>query len=236
MPRQPPQALSKGVRSWLSKHEGKLLTVNLVCVVLLLMGFLFTSTFTILPAYLSMVVLLGSLVLVGLIILSLIPKGWVPVVICVLGVVIVYDAVNFPLHTIFQRGEAEGVAQVAQLRYFILGAGMIAFSTILAYRPSMLFARNRPPSAAEEWARYPLWRNDTLLEGNRTEQLVPIKSMMTEEDRMLLWRYEYVLADIYGSVHLVIPDGSVPARSTRLLRDKESGRLLGKAKYEGYFI
>jgi hypothetical protein len=230
-----PHALTSGMENWLARRESTLLTLNLICVVLLFLGFLLTATFKVLP-YFSPVVQLGSLVLVGLILLSLISKGLVPVIVCILGVVIIYDAVNLPLYFPFQRGESEGAEQVAGLRYFLLGAGMIAFSTILAYRPSMLFTRNRPAAAEDEWSKYPLWREDSILAGNRAEQILPITSIMTEEDRMLRWRYEYILADIYGSMYLVVPDGRVPIRSTRLLRDKESGRLLGKTKFPGYFI
>jgi hypothetical protein len=58
---------------------------------------------------------------------------------------------------------------------------------------------------------------------------------MTDQDRCLLWRYEYVLASVHGAPHLVSPQGMVPKGSS-VLRDKESGRVMGKARYNGYFM
>jgi hypothetical protein len=58
---------------------------------------------------------------------------------------------------------------------------------------------------------------------------------MTEQEKYLLWRYEYVLTNIYDTLHLVKPNGYVPESST-ILRDKKRGRMIGKARYIGYFI
>ncbi|MER3407285.1 MAG: hypothetical protein C4292_00160 [Nitrososphaera sp.] len=59
---------------------------------------------------------------------------------------------------------------------------------------------------------------------------MPAKSLMDERDRYLMWRYEYVLASIYGVPHLVRPDSLVPRSGTVFIRDKGSGLLVGKAK------
>jgi hypothetical protein len=120
--------------------------------------------------------------------------------------------------------------------HFFLGVMMVALGMIIAYRPSLLFARNRPESLETEWSKYPMWHDNTLLADGRTERSVPVKSLMTDQDRYLLWRYEYVLADIYGTPHLVEPDGMVPKDSTRIFRDKDSGRVIGKARYTGFFM
>jgi hypothetical protein len=71
--------------------------------------------------------------------------------------------------------------------------------------------------------------------GGYSEPAVPAKSLMEDRDRYLLWRYEYVLASIYGTPHLVRPDGLVP-KNTEFIRDRESGLLVGKARYYGYFV
>ena len=119
---------------------------------------------------------------------------------------------------------------------FFLGLGMVAFSIIIAYRPSILFARNRPESLEDEWSKYPVWHDNALLADGRQEPSVPVKSLMTDQDRYLLWRYEYVLADIYGTPHLVRPEGLVPKDSTRIFRDRDTGRVMGKARYSGFFM
>jgi hypothetical protein len=59
---------------------------------------------------------------------------------------------------------------------------------------------------------------------------------MSDQDRYLLWRYEYVLADIYCTPHLVRPEGLVPKDSTRIFRDRDTGRVMGKARYSGFFM
>jgi hypothetical protein len=120
--------------------------------------------------------------------------------------------------------------------HFFLGVAMVAFSIIIAYRPSLLFTRNRPESLESEWSKYQVWHDNALLADGRPERSVPVKNLMTDQDRYLLWRYEYILADIYGTPHLVRPGGLVPKDSTRIFRDKESGRMIGKARYTGFFM
>ena len=73
------------------------------------------------------------------------------------------------------------------------------------------------------------------LAGGYTEPNVPLKTLMSEQEKYLLWRYEYILTSIYDTPYLVKPDGFVPKRST-ILRDKESGRMIGVARYSGYFM
>jgi hypothetical protein len=119
---------------------------------------------------------------------------------------------------------------------FFLGVSMITFSIIMAYRPTLLFTRNRPDSVDSEWLKYPLWQDNTVLADGRTEYSVPIKKLMTDQDRYILWRYEYILANIYGIPHLVRPEGYVPKYSTSIQRDRESGQMIGKARYMGFFI
>jgi hypothetical protein len=73
------------------------------------------------------------------------------------------------------------------------------------------------------------------LAGGYTEPSVPLRSLMSEQEKYLLWRYEYVLTNIYNTSYLVKPDGFVPKNST-ILRDKESGRMIGVSRYSGYFL
>jgi hypothetical protein len=73
------------------------------------------------------------------------------------------------------------------------------------------------------------------LAGGYAEPSVPLRSLMSEQEKYLLWRYEYVLTNIYNTSYLVKPDGFVPKNST-ILRDKESGRMIGVSRYSGYFL
>lgn len=225
-----------------------LLLANILSLVVLFFGFLLASTIKLLPSDSVMFVHIGSLVSGVIIMLSVGPKGIVPIVISLLGVVLIHDAIVLSLNSTPLKGEAMVGGQViawtlsdqiiltAGVTHFFLGLGMVVFGTIIAHRPSMLYTKNRPPSVDEEWSKYPLWQDNSILADGRTEQVVPVKAMMTEQERHLLWRYEYVLASIYGSLHLVKPEGMVPKDSTTLLREKSSGRIIGKARFTGFFI
>lgn len=212
-------------------------------------GFLLTSTIQIFPDDLITAVNIVGIVSAAFVILSVASKGLVPIVISILGIVLIHNSIILPLYATPEIGdpilrgqkvvgifESNITVQVAGAMHFFLGACMVIFATIIGYRPSTLFARNRPMSEEDEWAKYPRWHDNAVLADGRSEQAVPIKNMMTVQDRHLLWRYEFVLASIYGSLHLVRPEGMVPKESTALLRDKATGRLFGKGKYGGFFV
>ncbi len=234
---------------WFQKNEQRLLVTDIVCIMLLFFMHLFTSTFQVFTQEIVDAVQISAIVLVAFIALSVVWKGMVPLFICILGIAMMYDSVLLPYYATPQLGEANFggtrftwtlytpmAVSVAANMHFLLGASMVAFSIIIAYRPSLLFTRNRPESLDSEWSKYPIWYDNTLLADGRTERSVPVKSFMTDQDRYLLWRYEYVLADIYGTPHLVRPNGLVPKDSTGIFRDKDSGRVIGKARYTGFFM
>jgi hypothetical protein len=179
-----------------------------------------------------------------LIVVSLIPGGLLPVVVSILGVVLITHAVILPLYPI-QESESAGLnnqrlswpAEVESTMDFALGVAMVLLGTIIAYRPSMLFTRNRPIALDDEWLNIPVWKStDSALTGGLVQPALPVRDIMSEQDRRLLWRYEYVLARIRGTVFLVKPSATVPMDSTELLRDRSSGKLMGKARFAGYFM
>jgi hypothetical protein len=234
---------------WFQRNGSKLVATDIICIVLLFILYLFPSR---LPLFIDENVngiQIAALILVSFIAISVIWKGIVPGVICVLGIVLIHNSVILPYYSEPQPGEASfgevkftwtlytptAVSIGAGLNFF-LGVSMITFSIIMAYRPSLLFTRNRPDSVDSEWLKYPLWQDNTVLADGRTEYSVPIKKLMTDQDRYILWRYEYILANIYGIPHLVRPEGYVPKYSTSIQRDRESGQMIGKARYMGFFI
>jgi len=175
-------------------------------------------------------------------VLSVVWKGVLPLLICVFGIVLLYHSVVLPYSA--EPEEAPGVvwlfkkpinAIAAANMHFALGVGMVGLSMIIAYKPSVLFTRNRPESLESEWSKYPLWKDNTLFAEGRTERSIPVKSLLNDQDRYLLWRYEYVLAIIYGTPHLVKPNSLVP-KDSEVVRDRESGRVIGKARYTGFFM
>ena len=234
---------------WFQRNGSKLVVTDIICIVLLFILYLFPSTFPLFIDESVNGIQIAAIILVSFIAISVIWKGLVPGVVCILGIVLIHNSVILPYYSEPQPGEASfgevkfrwtlytptAVSTGAGMNFF-LGVSMVTFSIILAYRPSLLFTRNRPDSVDSQWLKYPLWQDNTLLADGRTEYSVPIKRLMTDQDRYILWRYEYILANIYGTPHLVRPEGYVPKYSTSIYRDRESGRMIGKARYMGYFI
>lgn len=238
-----------GAREWFRRHEQTLLIVDGVSIALLFLLYFFSTTAGMHPPAVAGFVNAFAIVLVAFVFATVLCKGWVPALICMLGVVLVHNAIILPFYPpsvpefpeeffgnrVSPEQSAEVSAMVATGMHFFLGMGMIAFAMIIAYRPGFLFARNRPPPVEDQWSRYPVWYDNIKLVGDHHEPMVPAKSLMEDRDRYLVWRYEYVLANIYGTPHLVRPLGLVPKKETVFVRDEETGLLVGKAKYSGYF-
>lgn len=234
---------------WFRRNEQRLLALGIVSILLLFLMQMFTSTIQVFTQDIINGIQIAAIVLVAFIILSVVWKGVVPLIICMLGIVLLYYSVILPYYSDPELGDANlggtkftyphftpAIAGTAANMHFFLGVSMVALSIIVGYRPSLLYTRRRPESLDSEWSRYPIWYDNTLLAEGQLERSVPVKSLLTDKDRYLLWRYEYVLADIYGTPHLVKPFGLVPKDSTRILRDKDSGAVIGKARYRGFFI
>jgi hypothetical protein len=234
---------------WFQRNESKLLATDIVCIVLLFILHLSPSIFQFIIQENVNAIQIAAIVLVTFIALSIVWKGIVPIVICFLGIVLIHNSLILPYYSEPQPGEVTfgevefrwtlytptAVSMGSSMNFF-LGVSTVIFSIIIAYRPSLLFTRNRPDSVDSEWSKYPLWHDNTLLADGRTEYSVPIKMLMTDQERYVLWRYEYILASIYGTPHLVRPEGYVPKYSTSIYRDRESGRIIGKARYYGFFV
>lgn len=234
---------------WLQRNEVKLLAVSIVCMALLFFLQLFTSTFQVFTREVVNAVHLAATVLVVFIVLSVVAKGVLPLIICILGIVLMYYSVLLPYYSDPELGDSSprgtkftyplftpSLAGTSANMHFFLGVSTVSLGMIIGYRPSLLFTRSRPESLDSEWSKYQVWHDNTLLAQGGMEPSVPVKSLMTDQERYLLWRYEYVLADIYGTPHLVKPNGLVPNDSTRVLRDKDSGQVIGKARYSGFFM
>jgi hypothetical protein len=242
------QPLAGKVRAWFANNNSRLLAVSIVSLTLLFFLHLFTATIQIPAQPVVDAVNAATLALVFLVAASIVWKGLVPALVCVLGVTLLHASVMLPYFTADSVGQEQYYKTtnmksvvsyqsilVAGNMHFFLGIAMIAFSMVLAYRPSLLFARNRPEPADAKWSQYPIWSDNVMLADGRMEPSVPVKSLMTDQEGYLLWRYEYVLASVYGAPHLVRPQGLVPKGSS-VVRDKESGRVMGKARYTGYFM
>ena len=242
----PARGAIHAVKRWMGSHETALLVANAGVMAFLFLLHLLPPAAVPLSADLVNVT---AIALVGFLFVTIAWKGLIPAAICALGVVLLHNAIILPYYfpdsepfrhlLINERSGAsnpEAAAGVAVTMHFLLGLGMVALGMIVAYAPKFLFARNRPEEKESAWSKYPVWYDNVKLAGRYSEPLVPAKSLMEDRDRYLLWRYEYVLASIYGTPHLVRPEGLVPERSTEFIRDRESGLLMGMGKYDGYFV
>ena len=233
-------------RTWIARHEIALLLTNGIILASLFFLHLFGPATVALDADL---VNFAALLLVGFVFVTIAWKGLVPAAICAIGVVLIHSAIIVPYY--FPENETfaylllnersgtlnpeDGTGVTLSLN-FVLGLGTVAMSMMVAYAPKLLFTRNRPEDSESVWSKYPIWYDNVKLAGRYSESLVPAKSLMEDRDRYLIWRYEYVLASIYGTPHLVRPEGLVPEKSTEFIRDRQSGLLMGKGKYNGYFV
>jgi uncharacterized membrane protein len=231
---------------WFQRNEHKLLATCAISVLLLFFLHFFPPVFQLFLQENPIVIQIVTLILVCTIALPVMCKGIVPIVICIFGIILLHNSMILPQYAVPQPGEASfgdvkirwtlfapTAVSVAADMHFYLGVSMIILSVVIAYRPSLLFTRNRPDPIDSHWLKYPLWHDHTVLADGSTEYSVPIKTLVTEEERYILWRYEFILANIYGDPHLVKPGGYVPKYSTSIYRDKESGRIIGKARYSG---
>ncbi|HEY7160725.1 MAG TPA: hypothetical protein VH815_05665, partial [Acidobacteriota bacterium] len=81
---------------WFQRNESKLLALDIVCVVILFFLHLITSSLQILLPEIVNAIQVVTLLLVSLIALSVVWKGAVPIIICVLGIVLIHNSVILP--------------------------------------------------------------------------------------------------------------------------------------------
>ena len=228
------------INEWFNQNKSVLLALSIVSIVLLFLLHLYLSISKIDPGSISeKFVMLTTIALVSIVAVSVIWKGIAPIALCVIGLTLIYVGTLFSLYTASMVGEvynraSHGFATEQSILnlthgYFFLGIGMIIFSIIIAYKPSLLYTKNRPEPMHIVWEKYPIWYDNTKVVEGYYEPSVSLKSLMTDEEKYLLWRYEYILTDVHGVPYLVKPDKNVPRDST-ILRDKISGTIIGKVK------
>jgi hypothetical protein len=187
---------------------------------------------------------IASLVLGTLLSLIVITKGIVPIAINCLGIVLIYGSIVVPvlgqnmLGTIYYKASIGNVTDASlyhgSLGFLFLGIFMFMMSVIIGYKPSILYTRNRPQSMETFWSKYPIWKKELMWIGIRNRSLINVASLMSEKERYLLWRYEYILASINQSLFLVPINSFIPSDSV-LMRERSSGKIMGMDKYIGYF-
>ncbi|MGH9985233.1 MAG: hypothetical protein ACRD8W_14930 [Nitrososphaeraceae archaeon] len=184
-----------------------------------------------------------TLVLIAIIPLPIVHKGIAPIAIAGIGLPLLYAGTVIPITTTSSpsiSGNSEEILFIAE-GYFLLGVSMIAFSIISAYKPSILYVKNRPKDTGDMRQEYPLWdkmdggANHVISVGRSDDEVnVPLKDLMSEIETYLLWRYSYVLVSIHGIRYLANPNSYVPYSSI-ILRD-ENGRMIGRGRFSSYLV
>ena len=231
---------------WFQKNRSTIIALSIFSIILLFFLHLFTITIQIsLNSMPTRIIQIVTIILISLISLSIIWRGLIPIAICGLGIALIYGGIIIPSYalTLPTNSYFKGIRVLIDQRiismatesYFFLGIAMVILSMIIAYKPTLLYVKNRPESFDTLWAQYQKWNNNWQLAGGYTERSIPLKSLMKEQEKYILWRYEYVLTNIYNMAYLVEPNGFVPKSST-IVRDKNSGRMIGISRCSGYFM
>ena len=229
----------------LKLNEGSLILPSICSFTILIVIYIFVSSNRIDVAtptfgFLS----ITSFVFCTLLSLIVITKGIVPIAINCLGIVLIYGSIVVPvlgqnmLGTIYYKASIGNVTDASlhngSLGFHFLGIFMFLMSVIIGYKPSILYTRNRPQSMETFWSKYPIWKKELMWVGIRNRPLINVASLMSEKERYLLWRYEYILASINESLFLVPINSFIPSDSV-LVRERSSGKIMGVDKFIGYF-
>ena len=238
------------ILSWLYSNQFILLAMSLLSMVLLILLNvsilqMFDSISSIPDSsIISKFMIALTLVLIAIIPFPVLHKGIVPIAIAGIGLPLLYAGTVIPFTTapsLSISGNSEEILFVAK-GYFLLGMSMTAFSIISAYKPSILYVKNRPKDIGDMGQEeYPLWdnmdggTNHILSVGRFDDEVnIPLKDLMSEIETYLLWRYSYVLVSIHGIRYLANPNCYVPYSSI-ILRD-ENGRMIGKGRFSSYLV
>jgi hypothetical protein len=122
---------------------------------------------------------------------------------------------------------APTVAEIADF-YFFMGIFALILSLPVAFRPSIFRAKGNPVSLP-----YPVWTNEgnsKLAYGASVLSLIPVQSLLTYAEHHIVARYKYIQAMIGRKIYFVSPDDWVPQNSTYIVRDKDSGSVVGIPK------
>src|SRR5690349_17534838 len=87
-----------GMQAWLRRHEQTMLIINAVNIALLFLMHIFTTTVPAFSQQGSDLVNVIAIALVSFIFATIVWKGMVPAVICVLGIVLMHNSVILPYY------------------------------------------------------------------------------------------------------------------------------------------
>jgi len=98
----------------------------------------------------------------------------------------------------------------------------IAIGLMLAYRPSLIYVKNRLPFEYP----YPVWDSKKTPVTKFSPSMIKIRLLLKENEKWIVFKYRFVLVLIDSKTYLVKPNDCVPENSI-LLRSKPGNSLLG---------
>jgi len=119
--------------------------------------------------------------------------------------------------------------------YFLMGLFSASLCVGVALRPSFFRAKG-----AITGLPYPVWSttDDPIYMGANTNSvlsLIPVQSLLSFAERHLISNYKYIQVMIGARIYFVSLDEWVPQSTTYIIRDKQSGSLVGIPKVSDGF-
>jgi hypothetical protein len=120
--------------------------------------------------------------------------------------------------------------------YFLIGLFSAFLCVGVAFRPSFFRAKG-----AITGLPYPVWsfndnsRYKSGANGNPVLSLIPVQSLLSVVERHLISNYKYIQVKIAGRIYFVSLDEWVPQSNSYIIRDKQSGSLIGIPKISDGF-
>ncbi len=234
-----------GIFLWLKNNQRVFLLTSISSLMLLILIHFLASSIRLDPNSAIFNFINGlSIILVASLSLIVITKGIVPLAINSLGIVLIYGSIVIPSFELAMVGQvyykaaigniSENSLQSGSHGLFLLGLSMVILSVIVGYKPTILYTKNRPEPMESFWSKYPIWKKELQWAAIKNGSLIKIPRLMSDKDRYLLWRYEYVLVLVNDTLFLARVNSFIPSNS-ELIRDDASGKIVGTDKYMGYF-
>ena len=172
-------------------------------------------------------------------VLSMKKEGFGPLVTSILGcsifILVILIPTNIPvtaetLDTMSFTTEsiADRIAHMKEKREIMkeyglyIGLGNLVISMMFAYRPTLLYVKNRTPDELP----YPIWDGNKQTRTRFSPHLVPVRSLLNEKERWFIFKYKFILMSIESKIYLVRPNDNVPETAI-LLRSKSGQSPLG---------
>lgn len=213
------------MQRWFKARSRIWIELSMLSIVLLIMLeiYMFFAGFP--PLIVRLAPILAG-ILLGIVVLATFWRGSLALAVVLMGVACVSGGMFVMPYALSHGLATEEKLITYTTSTFTIGIGSLVISMIMVYRPTLLYAKNRP----REEKGLPVWKREMA----GIELLIPLRKLLSENELYILPNYNYVMVSINGVTYLVPPDEAVPEGSV-VLRD--TGYFIGMRKiYDGYFF